>query len=122
MATTQRNLYCKLQNRLGALDRVVLALTHRGIVPEQLITRRNDERTLEVAACFDCESDHEFAKLVKFLQKQVYVLEANSVDVTEAEKESQAARDSDKQDSKVAQLFTNHEAFSQRRLANAHNA
>lgn len=111
--TRTRNVYCKLQNRLGALDRVLLALTHRGIIPERMVTEKSEAGALQVAVTFDCEDARMVEKLVKFLQKQVYVLEAW------AEKESAYAT----APAKVAPLFAAESyEFVQRRVAHGHNA
>lgn len=114
--TRNRNIYCKLQNRLGALDRVLLALTHRGIVPERFVTAKDEAtNTLEVAVTFQCEEGAMVEKLVKFLQKQVYVLEAASMD---------KAVNFVTAPSNVAPLFINHDEYelAHRRVAHAHNA
>jgi acetolactate synthase regulatory subunit len=73
MSTT---VYCKLQNRLGAIDRVLAAFTHRGILPTRMTTTMDEaDRSMEIAISFDGSDPKTVEKLVKFLQKQVYVLE-----------------------------------------------
>lgn len=77
MTTTAINLYCSLQNRLGAMDRVLLAFTHRGIIPSQMFVSQNEENnSLELAITFNSAmGDHDLQKLIKSLQKQIYVLD-----------------------------------------------
>lgn len=74
------NLCCLLQNRLGALDRVLGALTYRGFVPDQFVSNL-DARTghLQVMVSFECENEKTLEKLMKALEKQVYVLEVQQV-------------------------------------------
>jgi hypothetical protein len=76
---------CTLQNRLGALDRLLSAFTHRGIVPAQLLSDHDEPAArLRVAVTFRWsasppgESSLEKAldKLTKSLQKHVYVIDA----------------------------------------------
>ncbi len=73
---TQSTLYCKMQNRLGALDRVLAAFTHRGIIPGRFASSHDEKnRAVDLVVTFDCSDTIILQKLVKFLQKQVYVLE-----------------------------------------------
>lgn len=73
-------LRCVLQNRLGGLDRVLGALTHRGLLPVNFHAMVQDEATLVVTAQLslsaDSQGEKSAEKLTKFLQKQVYVLTA----------------------------------------------
>lgn len=72
----KNTICCVLQNRLGALDRVLGALTHRGFLPEEMIVRKDRETNrMRVYLTFDCPEDKILEKLVKFLHKQVYVIE-----------------------------------------------
>jgi acetolactate synthase small subunit len=73
-------LECIVQNRLGALDRVLGALTHRGILPTRMetFTRGEAGATMCIRVEFDCDDARMVEKLVKFLEKQVYVLEASA--------------------------------------------
>ena len=80
----KQTLCCLLQNRLGALDRVLGALTLRGILPEQWVTQ-SDSNELQVRVTFACNDEHVMALLVKALQKQVYVLQVNVLDALDAE-------------------------------------
>lgn len=75
--TDKMNMYtCTLQNRLGALDRLLGALTHRGFVPGEFTARLNaDGVFLEVLFSFECEEEKTVEKLLKFLDNQVYVVE-----------------------------------------------
>ncbi|HEY9746970.1 MAG TPA: hypothetical protein V6C99_12220 [Oculatellaceae cyanobacterium] len=69
-------LECRLQSRLGGLDRVLGALTHRGFLPERMETFRDKSNgTICVRVEFACDDAKTVEKLVKFLEKQVYVLE-----------------------------------------------
>ena len=68
-------LECLVQNRLGALDRILGALTHRGILPRRMETFQDGiNNTMCIRVEFACEDSKMLEKLVKFLEKQVYVL------------------------------------------------
>ncbi len=72
-------LCCLLQNRLGALDRVLGALTYRGFVPDNFYSTFDQKAgCLQVVVTFECQEESTCQKLVKFLEKQVYVLEARA--------------------------------------------
>ncbi|MEB3285923.1 MAG: hypothetical protein VKJ04_00315 [Vampirovibrionales bacterium] len=74
------NLYCSLQNRLGAMDRVLMAFTHRGIIPTQWYTCQNQEKnTLELTLVFESDDERALQKLIKSLQNQVYILDVRLV-------------------------------------------
>jgi acetolactate synthase small subunit len=74
-------LCCKLQNRIGALDRLLGALTARGFIPERFVSGLDPAGgTMQVVFTFSCpgdktEADKTLEKLIKALYKQVYVLE-----------------------------------------------
>jgi acetolactate synthase small subunit len=73
--TTARTLVVHAQAKLGALDRVLGALTHRGIIPTQFQTvLLADQKTLRIESEFHLEDDHVMRKLCKFLDRQVYIL------------------------------------------------
>lgn len=97
-------VYCLVQNRLGALDRVLHAWTHRGIIPQQILSTK-DERagTLQIMVAFDIEDRKALEKLVKCLQKQVYVLDAYAEE--DASSYEPAATETVKVPAKVAALF-----------------
>jgi hypothetical protein len=76
------HLCCTVQNRLGALDRVLGALTHRGILPERfaattLATHEDnkEQHRLQVVVSFSAMPTVNLDKLVRFLQKQVYIID-----------------------------------------------
>jgi acetolactate synthase small subunit len=72
----KNTLMCLVQDRLGALDRVLGALTHRGLVPEAFSASRDETSDcLQVTVRFECEEEKSVEKLLKFLNNQVYVLE-----------------------------------------------
>lgn len=78
--SNQAMIYCKLQNRLGAMDRVLSAFTHRGILPTRFVSTHDEKnRAVEMVVTFDCTDSVMLDKLVKFLQKQVYVLETHTL-------------------------------------------
>ncbi len=104
MQTVSTTVQCLLQNRLGALDRVLAAFTHRGIVPNQILSNKEDD-CLQISVSFECDDPCALEKLLKFLQKQVYVLDA-----TETSKPGLT---------KVTELFTPTE---KRRAPHANNA
>ncbi len=75
-----QTITCILQAKMGGLDRVLGAVTHRGWIPthfESVLCPKTD--TLQVTISFCCEDCLSVQKLVKFLEKQVYVLSANLV-------------------------------------------
>ena len=75
-----QTIVCVLQARIGGLDRVLGAITHRGWIPthfESVLCSKTD--TLQVTISFCCEDFLSVQKLVKFLEKQVYVLSATLV-------------------------------------------
>jgi acetolactate synthase small subunit len=79
MSNDFTTLECLVQNRLGALDRVLGALTHRGILPNRMETFLNGEtNTMCIRVEFDCCDARMVEKLVKFLEKQVYVMEVSA--------------------------------------------
>jgi acetolactate synthase regulatory subunit len=72
----QNQFLCRLQNRLGAMDRILGALTHRGMVPlafESNLYPETDE--IQVKVTVSCEEEKKMEKLLKFLANQVYVLQ-----------------------------------------------
>lgn len=72
----KNTMLCLVQDRLGALDRVLGALTHRGWIPESFSARRDEQSGfLQVTLSFECEEEKAVEKLLKFLNNQVYVLE-----------------------------------------------
>lgn len=72
----KQTISCLLQNRLGALDRVLGALTYRGYVPEYFACTQDPQSDrLECIVVLECNEEKNMEKLVKFLQKQVYVLQ-----------------------------------------------
>ena len=77
MAT--RTLTCRLQNRLGALDRLLGALTHRGILTESISSQVDTETdSVLVTFVFTLEEDKDMTKLLKSLEKQIYVLQVSA--------------------------------------------
>ncbi len=80
----KNTLCCLMQNRLGALDRVLGALTARGYLPERFMSTLMENQQLQVVLTFDCESEKALEKLIKVLYKQVYVLEIQLVLTEEA--------------------------------------
>ena len=71
--------------QLGALDRVLGALTHRGIIPLSFTaTLAADATTLLVEATFPHSDAHALTKLTQFLQKQVQVASVTLHPVTSA--------------------------------------
>jgi acetolactate synthase small subunit len=114
------HLYCLMQNRLGALDRVLNALTHRGILPLHMTSvlrhaKDLDSKALELVISFSALDDTITDKLVKFLQKQVYTLDVRYT--TLETPSSDDASVSHINPTFVTELF--HDA-PQRRMAHAH--
>jgi len=78
-------LECLVQSRLGALDRVLGALTHRGMIPHRMETFLEGSKApqeqgsaMRIRIEFACSDENAISKLVRFLAKQVYILEANA--------------------------------------------
>jgi len=64
-----------VQAQLGALDRVLGALTHRGIMPLQFeATLSANQQEQAITATFTHADTHAMTKLAQFLEKQVQVL------------------------------------------------
>lgn len=116
-SSNPQHLYCLTQNRLGALDRVLGAFTHRGILPQQMTSVRRDDNLLEILLTFEKQDEKTIEKLVKFLQKQVYVLKAQPLQSMVAAKDSAES-------SKITPLFVSDviQDQPQRRMAHVHNA
>lgn len=73
----QTTISCLIQNRLGSLDRVLGALTYRGIIPQAFQSTLDPvSGHIHITFTFDYDSDHGLEKLVKILNKQVTVLHA----------------------------------------------
>ncbi len=126
-----KTIYCKLQNRLGALDRVLAAFTHRGIIPGHMSASHDEtERMIEITINFDCADCKVLTKLVKFLQKQVYVIETRTLNhdesidaLDENASETKSVTDiSSSNASKSSQSRIIHEVHFERKIAHAHNA
>lgn len=117
---TPINLYCLLQNRLGAMDRVLNALTHRGIIPARMVTSANADNTLEMMVSFESDDAKALEKLVKFLQKQVYVIAAHALDQTASD---DVATEASSASPNVTPLFVSDiiNDYAQRRMAHANN-
>jgi acetolactate synthase small subunit len=91
---TTTTIYCKVQNRLGAIDRVLSAFTHRGILPMKIrSTMKEAENAIEISVTFSGCDSKTIEKLVKFLQKQVYILESGMFSHDAQATESEIAED-----------------------------
>jgi len=76
----KQTLYCLLQNRLGAMDRVLNAFTLRGWQPEQMVSTVDAKsNSIQLVITFSANDEKAIDLLVKALNKQVYVLQAESV-------------------------------------------
>ncbi len=68
-------LVCTMQNKLGALDRVLGMLTHWGFMMERFESRLEARtNSLRVSFTFECPEEKTLEKLIKAINKQVYVL------------------------------------------------
>ena len=103
------HLYCLMQNRLGALDRVLAALTHRGLLPQRMVSTLRPDHGLEILVSFHASDEKMVDKLLKFLQKQVYTLEARTLETHQLEADDA---------SPITPVLND---YAQRRLAHAHN-
>ncbi len=112
-----QHVYCLTQNRLGAMDRVLGALTHRGIIPQRMTSALCENNQLEIILTFPKQDEPIVQKLVKFLQKQVYVIQAQTIESFAQAKNSAEA-------SNITPLFVSDIIHDQpqRRMAHAHNA
>ena len=78
--TNRHMVCCTAQNRLGALDRIVGALSLRGIIPQQLIVTQDAENDqIQVFMSFTGLDAKGLEKLVKAFYKQIYVVSVNLV-------------------------------------------
>jgi acetolactate synthase small subunit len=75
----QRHLQIRTQAKLGAVDRVLGALTHRGIIPQAFTCTQVSEQVLQIETTFHYADDHAMHKLCKFLDRQVYILSVEDV-------------------------------------------
>jgi acetolactate synthase regulatory subunit len=120
MSTT---IYCKLQNRLGAIDRVIAAFTHRGLLPSHMsMTQDEADRSMEMAISFECDDVKVIEKLVKFLQKQVYVLEAGMFFHETQSSPQEATAPVSIPKARPRLLPSSDVQFVERKISHAHNA
>lgn len=95
---------CVMQNRLGAFDRVLAIMTHRGILPNSMVMT-TDAETGRMKATFNISLSDQTAltQLARALQKQVYVM---SVAVTSEEEPLDKTDRAEKQElaDKIAEL------------------
>lgn len=73
-ATTAYTLHVSVQAQLGAVARVLDALTHRGILPQRFeATLAPNGQSQAIMATFTHTDPHAMTKLTQFLEKQVQV-------------------------------------------------
>jgi len=66
---------CTLQNRLGAFDRVLNILTHRGLLPSAIVVSVDPETGYQQATFTIAPQDKiKLDQLARALQKQIYVI------------------------------------------------
>jgi acetolactate synthase small subunit len=113
MNHNKHTLRCQIQNRLGAMDRLLGTLTMRGYMPEQLnCTTDAATDTMQVVMTFTTQDDRALEKLVKAMHRQVYVMD---IQIILAEEEDPVAAFSPT--AKVAPLFV--PLYVERRAASA---
>jgi acetolactate synthase small subunit len=79
-------LCCLIQNRLGAMDRVLGTLTYRGYIPEEMVSTMDTQSgCIQMMVTFECEEQSHIDKLVKMLNKQVTVLETRQMTLDKQE-------------------------------------
>jgi acetolactate synthase small subunit len=133
----KQTLFCLLQSRLGGLDKVLGTLTHWGFLPDQFVSTKvatgsanPDNDMLQVMMTFDCDDDKQIQKLIKYLNKQIYVLDIKHVEmgsVAKVERDSIAASVAHVANVVSPTLLTpvfnsaQQAAPSERRALNAHN-
>jgi hypothetical protein len=76
-----RSLHIRTQAKLGAMDRVLGAFTHRGIIPSCWRSDALEEGIVNIHVEFFCAEDHTLMKLCKHLIAQVYILSIEDVSV-----------------------------------------
>jgi acetolactate synthase regulatory subunit len=75
MTTTTYTFSLVLQAQLGAVDRVLGALTHRGFIALGWSCRLQSEaKLLHLEFTLACEDEAVIKKLAKVLERQIYVL------------------------------------------------
>jgi hypothetical protein len=79
MLNESRYLHIRTQARLGAIDRVLGALTHRGIIPINFRCDTIEDDVINIHTEFICNDDHTLLKLCKHLNQQVYILSTEDV-------------------------------------------
>lgn len=66
---------CTMQNRLGAFDRVLNILTHRGLLPSAIVAGVDPESGFQHATfTIDLQDKTKLDQLARSLQKQIYVI------------------------------------------------
>ncbi|MBK8190738.1 MAG: hypothetical protein IPK79_09860 [Vampirovibrionales bacterium] len=85
----KRRLICLIQNRLGALDRVMGTLSHQGYVPDyfesRAAARSGDMKPcLRVSIQVHCPDEKRLVKLLKAIERQVTTLEVTVEAVDDA--------------------------------------
>jgi acetolactate synthase small subunit len=84
----KNTLCCIVQNRLGALDRVLGMLTARGYMPEKFVSSMAGNNRMQVLMTFECENEKNLEKLIKALYKQVTVIEIQLIMAKEEEQQN----------------------------------
>ncbi len=71
---------CTMQNRLGAFDRVMNIMTHRGILPTSIVASVDSETGYQQATfTITMQDKTQLDQLARAIQKQIYVI---SVSIT----------------------------------------
>lgn len=71
---------CLIQNRLGALDRILGAFTFRGLIPREMTVSADTSLSAqEITLTVGCQDQQTAEKLLKTLEKQVYVLKVTLI-------------------------------------------
>lgn len=115
--SSKKTICCRLQNRLGALDRVLGAFTHRGFIPHEMVTILDAETgRINCLVTIACDDAMILEKLMKYLDKQIYVV---STDLVKTAEEPEAVEITDS--AKVTALFSSPVMF-ERKVAHVRNA
>ncbi|MDD3012703.1 MAG: hypothetical protein PHC34_03265 [Candidatus Gastranaerophilales bacterium] len=73
--TYKNTLYLLVENKFGALERVISTFTLRGYKIENLICSQNKDTDLyDIKIAINC-TDQDLEKIVKILHNQIHVLE-----------------------------------------------
>jgi acetolactate synthase small subunit len=77
--TVSTTLICLVQNKLGAMDRVLGLLTARGYIADRFAATITSPDRMQIMLTLSVEHEKALEKLVKVLYKQIYVIEIQMI-------------------------------------------